>query len=161
MGHPLQKLGAALTNLLDDDQFNNIEQYLIHAWEHENRRATPPGYEMDRNQDAEDIRRFEALNRRILQLEAQNEGLIKIIANVTPPPQIVFEYPETGIVGYEMVPEGTMAVLRDLEWTFDGDWCNVCESHKNSGHADDCKLAAILTRHRATQKPQETPNAQG
>jgi hypothetical protein len=105
MGHPLQKLGAALTNLLDDDQFNNIEQYLIHAWEHENRRATPPGY--------------------------------------------------------EMVPEGTMAVLRDLEWTFDGDWCNVCESHKNSGHADDCKLAAILTRHRATPKPQETPNAQG
>lgn len=68
--------------------------------------------------------------------------------------------------GTERVPEGTMELLKSMEWSgrdreLDCEACPRCGwLHGDSGkyHHKDCELSAILTRHRATK---ETPNAQG
>lgn len=35
MGHPLRKLGARLTELLDEDQWAECERLLLEGWEHD------------------------------------------------------------------------------------------------------------------------------
>lgn len=46
-----------------------------------------------------------------------------------------------------MNTEKVMEVLRQVEWTWSapGDFCPWCYQLKGDGHADNCKLAALLS----------------
>lgn len=56
--------------------------------------------------------------------------------------------------GTEIVPEGTMALLQNLEWEghcreMDEEMCPCCAALKGSGrHSANCKLSAIIATHK-------------